>query len=58
MKNETKLKSIAHVARQIADNMFWDAAARERDHAKNLKITEQISNAIKEHEKNMRRHSN
>jgi hypothetical protein len=58
MKNKSKVKPVAHTAKQTSDDMFWDAASRERDPAKNLRITEQISNAIKEHEGNMRRNSN
>ncbi|HEX4426959.1 MAG TPA: hypothetical protein VH079_16290 [Terriglobales bacterium] len=58
MKTKSTPKSVTYAAKQISDDMFWDAASRERDPAKNLKITERISNAIKEHEKNMRRHSN
>jgi hypothetical protein len=56
MKKST-LKSVARTAKQSSDDLFWDAASRERDPEKNLRITEQISNAIKEHETNMRRTS-
>ena len=57
MKNESKLKPVARTIKQTSDDVFWDAASRERDPAKNLRITELISNAIREHEGNMRRSS-
>jgi hypothetical protein len=57
MKNKSTLKPVARAAKQSSDDLFWDAASRERDPDKNLKITEQISNAIKEHEINMQRTS-
>jgi hypothetical protein len=57
MKNESKRKPVARTTKQNSDDLFWDAASRERDPAKNLRITEQISNAIREHEGNMRRSS-
>lgn len=56
MKKST-LKSVARTAKQSSDDQFWDAASRERDPEKNLRITEQISDAIKEHEINMGRTS-
>jgi hypothetical protein len=55
MKNKTTLKPIARTPKQSSDDQFWDAASRERDPEKNLRITERISNALKEHEINMRR---
>ena len=57
MKNESKPKPVARTIKQTSDDVFWDAASRERDPAKNLRITELISNAIREHEGNMRRSS-
>jgi hypothetical protein len=61
MKNESKLKPVARTikqtSKQTSEDVFWDAASRERDPAKNLRITELISNAIREHEGNMRRSS-
>jgi hypothetical protein len=57
MKNESKLKSVARTATKTWDDVFWDAAAQERDPAKNLRITKLISDAIREHEGNMRRSS-
>jgi hypothetical protein len=55
MKNESKRKPVARTTKQTSDDVFWAAASRERDPAKNLRITELISNAIREHEGNMRR---
>jgi hypothetical protein len=57
MKNKSTLKPVARTAKETSDDLFWEAASRERDPEKNLSITEQISNAIKEHEINMRRTS-
>jgi hypothetical protein len=57
MKNESKLKPVARTANKAWDDVFWDAAAQERDPVKNLRITKLISDAIKEHEGNMRRSS-
>jgi hypothetical protein len=57
MKNESKLKAAARAANKNWDDVFWDTASRERDPAKNLRITKLISDAIKEHEGNMRRSS-
>jgi hypothetical protein len=55
MKNESKRKP--RTKKQTSDDMFWAAASQERDPAKNLRITKLISNAIREHEGNMRRSS-
>jgi hypothetical protein len=57
MTNKSKLKALARAANKTCDDVFWDAASRERDPAKNLRITKLISDAIKEHEGNMRRSS-
>jgi hypothetical protein len=57
MTNKSKLKAVARAANKTWDDVFWDAASRERDPAKNLRITKLISDAIKEHEGNMRRSS-
>jgi hypothetical protein len=55
MKNKSKLKAVARTAKKTWDDLFWDAAAQERDPVKNLRITKLISDAIREHEGNMRR---
>jgi hypothetical protein len=57
MKHESKLKPVARTANKTWDDVFWNAAAQERDPAKNLRITKLISDAIREHEGNMRRSS-
>jgi hypothetical protein len=57
MKNESKLKAVARIARKNWDDVFWDAASQERDPAKNLRITKVISDVIREHEVNMHRSS-
>ena len=54
MKNKTKVMPVTRTAKQRSDDLFWDQASRERDPAKNLKITEQINRAIIEHEVNVR----
>jgi len=55
MKNKTKVNPVARTAKERSEDQFWDEASRERDPAKNLKITEQINKAIVEHEGNVRR---
>jgi hypothetical protein len=57
MKNKPALKPVDRTAKQSSDDRFWEAASHERDPEKTLRITEQISNAIKAHEINMRRTS-
>jgi hypothetical protein len=55
MKNKSTLKPVARPPKQSPEDLFWEAASWERDPEKNLRITERISNALKEHEINMRR---
>lgn len=50
-----KQKPVARTVKEISDELFWEAASRERDPAKSLKITEQINKTITEHEGNVRR---
>jgi hypothetical protein len=55
MKITPKMRPGARTKKEISEELFWQTAAREREPAKNLHITQQIDKAISEHEKNVSR---
>ncbi len=55
MKIKSKLKHVVSNAKKTLDDLFWETASSERDPVKSLKITQQISQAITEHERNVHR---
>jgi hypothetical protein len=57
MKNKSMLKPVVRTEKQASDDLFWAVASRERDPEKNLRITQEISDVLKEHDINVRRNS-
>jgi hypothetical protein len=55
MATKRIFKNTVLPAYETAFELFWEVAAHERDPGRNLKITQQIDQAIREHEKNVSR---
>ncbi len=53
MKIKLKPKRVVRAPKKISEELFWEVASHECDPAKSLKITHQIDQAIREHEKNI-----
>jgi hypothetical protein len=53
MPRKRKAKTTVRTVEGISNDSFWEAASRERDPVKILKITRQIDGAIREHERNV-----
>lgn len=54
MKNKSKVKRLVRSAKEISDELFWEAASQARDPDIIFRITQLIDKAITEHEGNVR----
>jgi hypothetical protein len=55
MATKRRFNNIVLPVTETLVESFWEVAAHERDPKKNFKITQQIDQAIREHERNVSR---